>query len=356
MERDGLLSQVKRSVITGKDADNLREQLEQLIQYEPPIPLRPTLYFEDATQEALAIYLAKGWPSASLWSDEAGIILGSQSMQNNATRYVALLNRLWDGKMFTAHRKTSESFSLKNRRLTLSLMMQPLLLEQMTSTGAGINRQSGFLARCLMAYPDSSMGQRFYKEPPEKMNNLLHFEHQITSCLEQTQHLTATGCTKLPTLFMSKQAKSQWILFFNGIETGLKPQGQWTSIKDFASKAAENAARLAALFHLFDGREGNITAEHTEQAIEVIKWHLCEARRLFSTETITSDLPDAKKLIAWLVTKQKQQITSRDIQRLGPLREKEQRDKAIEMLIEHNLIRTSTIDNKKYIEVNPYLF
>jgi hypothetical protein len=44
--------------------------------HEPEIPLLPTLYFEDVTQEALAHSLAHGWPSASLWSDEAGIIIG----------------------------------------------------------------------------------------------------------------------------------------------------------------------------------------------------------------------------------------------------------------------------------------
>lgn len=356
MERDALLAQIKRAALNDEDSEHYKDQLEDLIQYEPNIPLQPTLYFEDATQEALAIHLARGWPSASLWSDEAGIILGGQSMQSNATRYVALLNRLWDGKSFTAHRKTTESFSLQNRRLTLNLMMQPLLHQQMTTTGGGISRQSGFLPRCLMAYPESSMGQRFYKEPPDSMDNFLQYERRITDCLEQTQYLTTSGCIKLPTLNMSERAKAQWILFFNRIEAGLKPQGQWTSVKDFASKTAENVARLAALFHLFDGKSGEISVEHTEQAIEIIQWHLCEARRLFSTSDLSSGIADAKKLIEWLTTKNMQQISIRDIQRLSPIRDKERRDQAMDVLIEHHLIRTTSIDNKKSVEINPHLF
>ena len=51
-------------------------------------------------------------------------------------------------------------------------------------------------------------------------------------------------------------------------------------IKDFASKAAENAARLAALFHLFSGKIGDISTEDMEQAITLTHWYLCEARRL----------------------------------------------------------------------------
>lgn len=355
MERDALLAQIKRSTLNGEDSEHYKDQLEDLIQYEPSIPLQPTLYFEDATQEALAMHLARGWPSASLWSDEAGIILGGQSMQSNATRYVALLNRLWDGKSFTAHRKTTESFSLQNRRLTLNLMMQPLLHQQMTTTGGGISRQSGFLPRCLMAYPESSMGQRFYKEPPNNMDSFLQYEHRITECLEQTQHLTSSGCVKLPTLSMSEQAKAQWILFFNRIEAGLKPQGQWTAVKDFASKTAENVARMAALFHLFEGKSGQISAEHIEQSIEIVQWHLCEARRLFSTSDLSSGIADAKKLIEWLITKNVQQISIRDIQRLSPIRDKERRDQAMDVLIEHHLIRTTSIDNKKSVEINPHL-
>lgn len=144
MERDGLLAQIKRSMATGLDNDFYKDMLERLMEEEPDIPIQPTLYFEDVTQEALAIHLAHGWPSASLWSDEAGIVLGSHSMQSNPVRFVALLNRLWDGKTFTAHRKTSQSFSIQHRRLTLNLMMQPILLAQMSAQTFGINRQSGF--------------------------------------------------------------------------------------------------------------------------------------------------------------------------------------------------------------------
>ncbi len=107
MEKEGLLTQIKRSMITGDNTEYLKLLLSNLMRQEPEIPLQPRLYFEDATQEALAFNLSDGWPSASLWSDEAGIVLGSHSMQGNPLRFIALLNRLWDGKSFTAHRKTS---------------------------------------------------------------------------------------------------------------------------------------------------------------------------------------------------------------------------------------------------------
>lgn len=113
---------------------------------------------------------------------------------------------------------------------------------------------------------------------------------------------------------------------------------------------------MAALFHLFEGKSGQISVEHTEQAIEIVQWHLCEARRLFSTSDLTTGIADAKKLIEWLIAKNMQQISIRDIQRLSPIRDKERRDQAMDVLSEHHLIRTTSIDNKKSVEINPHLF
>lgn len=357
MERDGMLSQIKRCAFTGEDADYLKMLLTELIEDEPEIPLLPTLYFEDATQEALAVHLANGWPSASLWSDEAGIVLGSHSMQSNPTRFVALLNRLWDGKSLTAHRKTTQSFMIKNRRLTLNLMMQPRLLHNMGTPGADISRQSGFMARCLLAYPESSMGKRFYQEPPTTLDCMAGYEKRLHDCLNQSKHLSQTGCVQLATLWMNPVAKQCWIQFFNHIEAGLISHGQWINIKDFASKASENVARLAALFHLFEGKAGDISVEHVEQAIEIIRWHLQETRRLLTLESISGNsLADAQKLLHWLLDKGLETLTLRDIQRLSPLRDKKQRDEAIERLIENHLARLLKENGKTFLELNPCLF
>jgi hypothetical protein len=354
MERDGLLTQIKRTVYSGEDSDYYKDLLDDLVHQEPDIPIQPTLYFEDATQEALAIDLAHGWPSASLWSDEAGIILGSHSMQSNPMRFVALLNRLWEGKSFAAHRKTSQSFIIEHRRLTLNLMMQPLLLDQMVNQATGISRQSGFLARCLLAYPDSSMGTRFYQEPPAQLDGLKEYEQRITECLDQSQRLNQTGCINLPILKMNAQAKHLWIGFFNSIEAGLTAQGQWMEIKDFASKAAENAVRLAALFHLFSGKTGDISVEHIEQAITLMHWYLGEARRLLEPQSTQPNLEDARKLLVWLLQQRPQTTTPRDILQFGPLRNKEQRDNALETLVEHQHIRLIKTGNKTHIALNPW--
>lgn len=353
MEKEGLLTQIKRSMITGDNTEYLKLLLSNLMRQEPEIPLQPRLYFEDATQEALAFNLSDGWPSASLWSDEAGIVLGSHSMQGNPLRFIALLNRLWDGKSFTAHRKTSDDYTLEHRRLTLNLMMQPILLQKLANQAKGIGRQSGFLARCLLAYPESAMGSRFYQEPPESRKYMAEYEKHLTACLNQTKKLTRQGCHPIPTLFFSRQAKQKWILFFNSLEMGLKNEGLWVDVKDFASKTAENAARLAALFHLFEGAVGDISLVHTEQAIEIVNWHLQEAKRLLVPTFTNTRHQDAKRLMKWLLSKGFQKTTPRTIQQSSPVRDKDQRNHALNMLIEHHWIRIQKEGGKTVITINP---
>lgn len=357
MERDAVSTQIKRAMVQNENTRYLKSELAALMQDKPEIPLQPMLYFEDSTQEALASDLAKGWPSASLWSDEAAIVLGSHSMQNNPTRFVALLNRTWDGKALSVQRKNSDNFVLENRRLTVNLMMQPLLLQKLANQAQGICRQSGFLARCLIAYPPSTMGHRFYREPPASLEGLEDYERHITNSLNYSEHLTREGCIDLPTLSLSPAAKATWINFFNEVETGLTPlQGQWTEIKDFASKAAENVARLAALFHLFMGNDGDVLTESVEQAITIIKWHLEETRHLLAPFAAEPQFADAEKLMNWLLSKQLRFTTPRTIQQSSPLRSRERRDNALEILIEHHWIRMANYDNQTVIEVNPNVF
>lgn len=349
-EKMGILSQIRQYARYGESTKNLEADYINIIGREPIIPLLPELFFEDVTQEALALQIGEGWPSASLWSDEGALVLNSHGMQNNIAKFVALLNRLWDGKPFTSHRKTTKNLTVTNRRLTVSLMMQPLILQHMLAKNDGVNRQSGFMARSLIAFPDSAMGERFYNEPPKSQADLSIFHQRISDCLDESLILDKNGCYEIPTLHFSSKAKAIWVSFFNEIESGLS--NKWSCIKDFASKAAENTARLSALLHLFSGKKGIIEPQEIEQAIEIIRWHLCETRRIFFSKPKSSQHADAVNLIKWISEKGFTSTTSRFLQQYSPIREKQRRDKAIEMLIDHHYLCETKIDGKTILLIN----
>ena len=197
------------------------------------------------------------------------------------------------------------------------------------------------------------MGSRLYQEPTRKLNALNPYHEAITDCLNESLTLDASGCKDIPVLQLSTAAKRTWISFFNNIESGLNCPNQWASITDFASKAAENAARLAALFHLFERKSRDISAENISRAATVIRWHLTEARKLVGTVPDTPVNRNAKKIITWLQEKAILETTPRFLQRNGPVREKAARDAAIDALIERHYLRQVSQNGKIVLSVNP---
>ena len=83
---------------------------------EPEILYPPRLFFEDTNAEALAYFAAKGYPSFSLWSDEAGLTIGSHGMRDDRMiGFLALLNRLWDGGEFDPSCKIAKNTYVREK-------------------------------------------------------------------------------------------------------------------------------------------------------------------------------------------------------------------------------------------------
>lgn len=358
IKRKGLLMMIKRLATQGFETDIYDGYYNLMMQQEPEVPLLPKLKYEDITAEALSENLAKAYPSTSIWSDEAGIFLSSPSIKKDNTKFVALLNRLWDAQPISIHRKTTGDVFIKDRRFTLNLMMQPLLLEQMLKKGDGINRNSGFLARTLLAYPTSTMGNRYYKEPINKITDHLDtFHRRIKACLSNTQPVDRYGFGHIPTLTFSKLAKEAWVNYFNYIETAIANEYHWMSIHDLASKASENIARLSALFHLFTGKQGTeITVDHIESAYQIIEWHLNEAKRIFGETKLTQVEHDAKLILDTVIAKNLVETTSREILRITPVRDKIRRDKAIKLLEKSHYLKATSDSKRIQIVFHPKLF
>ena len=54
----GMLSQIRRSTANGENVKELEDDYLEIMEREPIIPLLPELFFEDVTQEALALQIS----------------------------------------------------------------------------------------------------------------------------------------------------------------------------------------------------------------------------------------------------------------------------------------------------------
>ncbi|HFY0602176.1 TPA: DUF3987 domain-containing protein [Legionella pneumophila] len=335
------------------------------LEHEKPVsPLIPRLVYCDITPEALKWTLAKVWPSGGILSSEAGTVLGSHGMaKESVMRNLATFNQLWDGSSIPTERRGSESFTVKGARLTVGLQVQEVALRHFLNHTNGLARGTGFLARFLIAYPESTQGHRFFTEPPESWLHLAKFNMRISEILNQEVTIDKNGGLSVLLLSLSPEAKKAWICFHDVIEGELGVGGELSEISDVASKIADNAARVAALFKIFNqGVTGTIGFNDFENASRIVAWHLHEAKRFFAGLVLSDDQTDVVKLDSWLVRyclKKKTNIVSRrDIQRnIVPirLREKKALDIALNVLVEAKRIRQIQSGKKKGIYINPAL-
>jgi putative DNA primase/helicase len=313
-EYEGLKSALRNAARSGKavEVKKLGRDMEEMKQDEPTMPRVPRLVYGDITPESLAQNLAKVWPSAGIISSEGGTVLGSHGMNaDNVKRNLSLLDTLWSGDDHYVDRKTPDSsFAVRGARLTIGLQVQEGVLRDFFGQSKNMARDTGFLARCLISCPESTQGTRLYKPPGEKVA-LRRFDARLRNLLETPVELTETGGVSPALLTLSDGAKAAWVGFYDEVERELASGGELADLKDVGSKAAENAARLAALFHCFEGRAFDVPIgkEHMEGAIDVIAWHLAEARHFFGSVALPPDLAAAVKLDAWLLEKCRRERT-----------------------------------------------
>jgi putative DNA primase/helicase len=360
-ERDGILSAVKDAGKKGKPTDKLRADLAQLQQDKPEPPRVPRLILGDETPESLAWSFAKQWPSGGVLSSEAGVVFGSHGMgKDSAMRNLALLNVLWDGGTHSVGRRTSESFTVRGVRLTMGLMVQEITLREYFSKSGGLARGTGFLARFLVAWPESTQGQRPFTEAPANWPHLAAYHRRIAAILNQPAPIDEDGALTPAMLSLAPDAKAAWVEYHDAIESELASGGELYDVRDVASKSADNAARLAALFQQFEhGMGGAIGLDSFERASRITAWHLSEARRFFGELALPAELADAARLDSWLIEHCKRERThlvpTREAQRLGPIRDKVKLATALRELEELDRVRVTHEGRRKTIKVNPAL-
>jgi putative DNA primase/helicase len=360
---NGIKIGITAAAKAGEDTRALEAALAELEQKAPEEPRVPRLIYADVTPEQLKWDLAKVWPSAGVVTSEGGTVLGAHGMgQESIMRNLAIYNQLWDGADLPTDRRTSESFIVRGARLTIALQVQEVTLRVFLNASGELARGIGFLSRCLLAWPESTQGSRAFTDAPPAWPQLEAFNQRIAAILNQDVDLDVSGGLRPLLLTFTPAAKAAWVAFHDKIERELADGGQYHEVRDVASKAADNAGRISALFHVFEGAPGSAVAEVSfKAASRIAEWHLGEARRFLSELALPSGLEDAARLDAWLIAYCHRHGTDRvattDVQRLGPgrLRDKARLDAAVQDLEDLGRAQPDQDGRRRCIAVNPSL-
>lgn len=331
----------KRAIENNKqlDLDGRRIALKNLGD-EPQKPLAPFLTTDDLTLDELTKNWVSAHASLGVFTAEGGTFTSGHSMSDeNRIRTAAALSKLWDGAVITRLRAADGPSILTGRRLSMHLLIQPTLSPEFLAH-PGLRGQ-GLLSRVLVAAPESIAGTRFYRDPePSDKSAIKAYGARILSILETPAPMAEGSKNELEPRAMplSPDAATRWKKFFNSVEARSGDDGDFAQIRDFASKAAEHAARIAGVLTIVnDVRAQEIGVTAMENAVELTSWYLAEAGRMQSASRLDPKLVRAAKMLKWLRERGSDEIKFRDIQRLCPndLRTKAVADETLAILKEH---------------------
>lgn len=320
-----------------QDGDSTEDASQQLFEHMAQKPVTPSLHRimrENVTPRALMEALEGDGRSIAIMSDEAEIIV-----KGGALNQLGLINKCWGGpSMLPLDRSNGVKIVARNPRVTFSYKVQSQVLEKLLERRGDSLRGSGHWARYLVGWPETTQGMRHTDGFEQEWRHLPKFHDRMRELLNEYRQRVDAGEVRREVLEFSEDANRRWIQLTNSTEDMLNPNGPMYDIKDFASKGLEIAARIAALFHVFSNQEGKISEESVSRAMQIVDWHLGEARRIFSPTKIPEALRDAQVLEAYLFDyywRRGFNFAQKNlVLRKGPIRPVSRLNAALEFLIE----------------------
>ena len=339
-----------------------------------PKPTNESMIVIDATIEAvLDKFIIDGLPNQSWTTSEAGQFLNGHSMKSDtAGNALSSLTSVWSGdpvsRLRSQRGKNSTPFTnAYDARLTLDIMGQRVILEP--ALNDPLMNGQGFLPRCLIACPESLIGSRQWATP-ERMNQspyddprLLAYWARCDILLDPPQTEITRDITgkevRFNMPFADQQARQTLANFQDEIE-GRQAKGRALEyLRAFASRMAENASRIASLMAFFDCQK-SVSVDYLERAFMLVEYSIAERLRYLDAKP--TEKTDSQKLIDWIVKQCKvkgvTQLSYADTQsKVNPkhLRAKANFELCINVLSDKKYIQVITLDNTRYIEVNPSL-
>jgi Protein of unknown function (DUF3987)/Primase C terminal 2 (PriCT-2) len=354
----------KESILKNTPDSLVEDQLNALP--PPPLPpLDPVLLVEEPTYEGMVKLLETGQPTVGLFSNEGGRFIGGYALsKDHRIKTLSGLNSLWDGGPISRVRSGDGAVKLYGRRVSLHLMAQPKIAAKLLQDGEV--EDIGFLARCLVCWPESTIGTREYvdedyRETPEIQKYMRVIDHLLAQDLPLKDSATGGEYETRNTLQprdipVTPAGKKLYIKFYEYVEFRLGKDQQYADIRSFGSKAADMALRLAGTLALIENSQvASLEPHHVAQGIALMQFYLDEWLRLIHGPALDEDLHLADQLRTW--SQGFEYIYSSLVYRNGPsrkIREKTTALRIIDVLVSHGwLVRVSpmVLDEKLRKEV-----
>lgn len=322
VQHDSVIASVK-----GKAGKNTKTQTEaqadlRALGDEPAAPASPERTVTEPTYEGLTRKFAEGMPSLGIFSDEGGQFLGGFAMSSdNRQKTLAALNDLWQGNPIRRTRQGEGSFTLYGRRLAVHLMVQPGVARDFMADPK--TDDTGFLPRFLLCEPPSTIGTRLHGLTRDGSGPLAAFAARLGTILRTALPMDPDSRALEPRhLPLAPDARALLTEYADAVELAQRPGAAMSNVTGYASKAAEQACRIAGVLTLWrDLAAPAVEAEDMTSAIELSDFYLSEALRLADAAKVSEETERAERLRRWLVEEwPHSEVMTRDVVHHAPIR------------------------------------
>ena len=317
-----------RNSILKKKAKESPSDAQERIGYElkklgppPEEPAKPILFTATPTLEGLHKLFVSGLPSVGLFHDDAGEFIGGHAMSDeNRLKSAAGLSKLWDRGEFDRVRAGDGANKYFGRRVASHLMVQPVVAERVLSDD--ILTQQGLLARTLLAWPTSTIGDRLYVARDLTQHHAIqNFSRRIGELLARPWRFAEDSQHELepPVLHLTHDAKELWVAAHDAIEADQKEGGAWVNVRPWASKGGAQILRIAGVFTVIEDPDAAmIERDAIARAARLVDWHLAEAVRIVGTAMVPTEVRNAEAVLEWCRRERRDAIHSRQAMQFGP--------------------------------------
>ncbi len=267
--------------------------------------------FSEPTYEGLLDRLERGPGVGFLNNDDAAGFFGSHAMsKEQRAKTISGLCQLFSGQSINRPRATKVSKPLSGVPLTLHLMFQPYLVNEVFG-----NRElceQGILPRTLPAFPRSTMGTRKFSGRKTGANQAITGFNR--HCFDLLEDLFAAKEAWLGVddrlahprriLALSDAAAAHLADFYNEIESEIGAGGALNRIASFATRATENATRLAAIMTVFDSPDATeVSLEAAQSGTELARFYIATVQGLIGFADAGNGLGESAALAKWLTSR-----------------------------------------------------
>ena len=358
------------------EREKIVNEITELKRNAPEELQSPRVYFTDVTSEALEVALAENEERSAIISDEGGIFEIISGLYTDGKANIDVFLKGHAGGPLRVKRKSRNAL-LNKIAVSLGLMVQPSVIAGLSKREKSSFRGKGLLGRFLFGLPTSNIGSRNARlnyHVPSAVKEL--YCHKIKNLLDVPAQRDENGIEVARLITLSSSALEAYQDFAQYIEDEQADGKSLSSIRDWASKLAGHALRIAAICHIcqFAGNRLSLDNVPSQISEETIKPVLAACERLIAHARAAFDLmdggimADAKFAYDWIQNHCEQEPNGAYFFRTNKLHKSSRFTKskklrvteALDVLVDKNMLSPATsLTTKKPTEVhfvNPRIF